>query len=69
MCIIEELKKVSRVVNYEGYYYKLSDVVEILILGLLCRLQTLKDIHEWSESEYVRETLREKFRIKDIPCY
>ena len=69
MCIIDELKQTAATVKYRGYYYKLSHVIEILILGLLCRLQTLKDIHFWATSKHVEPMLREKFGIRKIPCY
>jgi hypothetical protein len=61
MCIIEEMRKVSNSVEYEGYYYRLSNIVEILILGLLCRMQKLNDIHFWAESKFVRLMLKEHF--------
>ena len=35
MCIIEEMKKASETVDYRGYNYTLSSVIEILILGLI----------------------------------
>jgi len=69
MCIMEEFEKIKATVEYQGYYYKLSDMIKILILGLLSRQQTMKDIHSWSESKAVREMLREKIKIKKLPCY
>jgi len=35
---------------------------------MLCSLQTIDDIHEWSVSEPSRKLLREKFGIEKIPC-
>ena len=69
MCIIEEMRKASSSVKYEGYYYRLSNIIEILILGLLCRMTTLKDIHFWADSKAVRIMLKENFGITMIPCY
>jgi predicted transposase YbfD/YdcC len=69
MCIIEEMRKASSSVKYEGYYYRLSNIIEILILGLLCRMTTLKDIHFWADSKTVRLMLKENFGIRMIPCY
>jgi predicted transposase YbfD/YdcC len=40
-----------------------------MILGLLSRQQTMKDIHGWAESKTVREMLREVFSINKLPCY
>ena len=69
MCIISEMKKAAKTVSYRGYWYRLSEIIEILLLGLLCQLQTMKQIHDWANSEIAREMLREKFQIRIIPCY
>jgi predicted transposase YbfD/YdcC len=69
MCIIEEMKKASLAIQRNGYYYRLSSVVEILIMGLMCRMKTLTDIHFWATSKAVRRMLEEKFNITKIPCY
>jgi len=69
MCIIEEMKKTAKTVKYQGYYYNLSHIIEIMILGILCRLQTMKDIHFWAQSRPIKEMLRENFQIRKIPCY
>jgi len=66
---MEEMEKVSATVEYQGYYYKLSHVIKILILGLLCRMQTMKDIQYWATSKSVSEMLSKKFGINKIPCY
>ena len=69
MCIIKEIQKAGKIVSYRGYWYSLSHVIEVLILGLLCRLQTLEDIHEWSNSRYAKEMLYREFGIRRLPCY
>ena len=69
MCIIEEMKKASSVLEYQGYYYRLSSTIEILIMGLMCRMTTLADIHEWAISKNVQPMLAESFGISKIPCY
>jgi len=69
MCIIEELKKAGSVVNHEGYYYRLSNIIEILILGLMCQMKTLTEIHMWATSKHVNPMLQENFGIIKIPCY
>jgi len=66
---MSELEKIKPRVEYEGYFYKVSDVIKIMILGLLCRLQTMKDIQAWSTSKGVSRMLGERFGIKRIPCY
>ena len=69
MCIIDEIKKAGKTVDYKGYWYNLSHIVEVLILGLLSRLQTLEDIHSWSKSRHAEEMLRREFGIRKMPCY
>ena len=69
MCIIAEMKKASSVVKYRGYYYNLSHMIEILILGLMCQMKTLTDIHFGATSKAVKPMLEEQFGITKIPCY
>ena len=69
MQIIEEMKAAVKEIKYEGYFYKLSEVVEIMILGLLCQNKTLTEIHMWATSKQVKPMLNEKLGIKYIPCY
>jgi len=66
---MEEFEKIKTTVEYKGYYYKVSQVIKIMILGLLCRMQTMKDIQYWSTSKPVKEMLKAKFGIRKIPCY
>jgi len=66
---MEEFEKIKTTAEYEGYYYKVSDVIKIMIMGLLCRLQTMKDIQAWAVSKSVSAMLATRFRIKKIPCY
>ena len=54
---------------YEGYYYKVSDIVTILVIGLLCALQSAHEIYQWSCSEIVRNILAKDFGIERMPCY
>jgi predicted transposase YbfD/YdcC len=69
MCIIEEMGKIKTREEYEGYYYKVSDVIKIMILGLLCCQKTMSEIHGWATSKRISKLLAEKFGIKRISCY
>jgi len=69
MCIIEEMKKASVTAEHQGYYYRLPNIIAILIMGLLCRMKTLRDIHFWATSKNVARMLEEHFGITKIPCY
>ena len=69
MNIIEEFEKIKTTVEYQGYYYKMSDMIKIMIMGLLSRQETMKDVHGWAESKGVRKMLSERFNIRKLPCY
>jgi len=69
MCIIEEFEKIKSTVEYQGYYYKISEIIKILILGLLCTQKTMKEIQGWATSKRISAMLGEKFGIKKIPSY
>jgi predicted transposase YbfD/YdcC len=69
MCIVAEMKKASAKVSHQGYNYRLSSIIEILIMGLMCRMTTLADIHYWANSKAVLPMLKEHFNIWSIPCY
>ena len=72
MKIIKELQKAMEEVENEsehkGYWYRIRDILTILICGMLCSLQTIDDIHEWSKSTPTRKLLTKNFKIAKIPC-
>ncbi len=53
--------------EHKGYYYKVSDALTIMICGMLCNLQNISDIHEWSQAESVRDFLFKELRIDKLP--
>jgi predicted transposase YbfD/YdcC len=69
MCIIEEIGKIKISKEYDGYFYKVSDVVKIMMLGLMCSLKTMSEIHAWSQGKHQMKMLKETFGIKQISCY
>ena len=62
---MEEVEKES---EHKGYWYRIRDMLTILICGMLCSLQTIDDIHEWSKSTPTRKLLAKRFKIAKIPC-
>jgi hypothetical protein len=62
---MEEVEKES---EHKGYWYRISDVLTILICGMLSSLQTIEDIHEWSKSTPTRKLLKKRFKIEKVPC-
>ncbi len=55
--------------GYDGYYYSITDAITIMVLGSICGLKNVRQIHQWAVSGRVREFLKEKFAIERIPCY
>jgi len=53
---------------YDGYWYKVKNIITIVLLGSLCGLKNLTMIHEWADSEKVTEYLQ-KIGIARVPCY
>jgi len=59
-----EMKK-----NHKGYFYSVSEVLTIVILGSFCGLRNMNQIHQWASSPRVSDFLKKHFEICDIPCY
>jgi predicted transposase YbfD/YdcC len=54
---------------YDGYFYKVADIVTIIVVGLLCSLRNAHEIYQWSCSENAESVFRESFGIRKMPCY
>lgn len=55
--------------EYDGYFYKVTDAITIVLLGSICGLKNISQIHQWASSDRIKEFLKEKFQIKAVPCY
>ena len=67
--INEYFEDVETIKEYDGYYYKISDMVTIVILGSICGLENAQQIHQWAAKDRIREFLKERFQIYRIPSY
>lgn len=47
----------------------MAEAVTIVILGSVCGLKNVSQIHQWASSDRVKVFLKEKFGIKNVPCY
>ena len=65
MCIIEEIGKIKTREEYEGYYYKVSDVIKIMIMGLLCTMRTMSEIHGKRRRVYKVFERQRKRKVKN----
>ena len=67
--ITEYFEEVEITREYDGYYYSIAESITIVVLGSICGLKNVSQIHQWAESERVSGFLKEKFGINRIPCY
>ena len=67
--IIEYFAEVETTEEYKGYFFSVVEALTIVILGSICGLRNVSQIHQWASSERVRVFLMEHFGIKNIPCY
>lgn len=67
--IQEHFEGVETETEYKGYRYSIGEAMTLLILGSICGLRTVSEIHQWARSERVTEFLRKHFEIARIPCY
>ena len=59
MKIIEFFEDVDTEREYNGYYYSVGEALTIVILGTFCGLKNIRQIHQWSDNERIRNFLKE----------
>lgn len=67
--ITEYFENVEITEEYNGYFCSVPDVITIAILGSMCGLKNISQIHQWAANDRVSEFLKEKFGINHVPCY
>ena len=67
--IKEYFDDVETTTEYNGYFCSVTDAIVIVVLGSICGLKNVSQIHQWAVSGRVKEVLKYDFNIKDIPCY
>lgn len=50
-------------------YFENVETETIIILGSICGLKNVSQIHQWASSDRVCEFLKEKFGIENVLCY
>ena len=56
-----------RSVRFGGYAWSVYGT--LVVLGSLCGLKSVNQLHQWTKNKQTRELLRQEFKIKRIPCY
>lgn len=67
--ITEYFEEVETEEEYNGYFCRIPDVITIVILGSMCGLRNISQIHQWAASDGVSSFLKERFGIEHVPCY
>lgn len=67
--ITEYFEEVALNEEYDGYFCSVSEVITIAILGSICGLRNVHQIHQWAASDRVSKFLKEEFGISHVPCY
>lgn len=60
--ITEYFTEVETEQEYKGYFYSVAQALTIFILGSLCGLKNVSQIHQWAVSAKISEL------SKIIPC-
>jgi len=69
---LSELQKcmyeVEEASDFKGYWFRISDVLSIVVCGMLCGLENMSEIYDWAISKPTRAFLTEQISIAEIPC-
>ena len=67
--ITEYYEDIELTEEYDGYFCSVPEVITIVILGCLCGLRNVRQIHQWAANDKTKDFLKEKFAINHVPCY
>lgn len=67
--LIEYFNKVKTTRAYDGYTHSIGRILTIVILGSLCKLSEMVEIHQWANEPKTKVFLKENFAIFTIPSY
>lgn len=67
--ITQYFEEVETAKEYNGYFCSVAEAITIVILGSICGLKNISQIHQWADSSKVKEFLKKKFAINTVPCY
>lgn len=61
--------KNNGITEYDGYFCRIPEIITIMIIGCMCGLKNVRQIHQWASNDRVSEFLKEEFGIGHVPCY
>ncbi len=67
--ITEYFANVETTEEHKGYFCSVGETLTIVILGSICGLKNVSQIHQWAANSRMREFLAKYFSIEDVPCY
>lgn len=67
--IIDYFKDVETTKEHKGYTFSIGRMLTVVILGSMCGLRNISDIHQWASNKRIKNFLWKYFEIMNIPCY
>ena len=67
--LVKYFEEVETIEEYNGYFCSIPEAISIVVVGSICGLRNISQIHQWAESDKVAGFLKEKFGIEHISCY
>ena len=67
--ITEYFEEVETEKEYDRYFCRIPEIITIMIIGCMCGLKNVRQIHQWASNDRVSEFLKEEFGIGHMPCY
>jgi predicted transposase YbfD/YdcC len=67
--ITEYFAEVGTTEEHKGYFCSVGETLSIVILGSICGLRNVSQIHQWAANSRTKEFLAGYFDIHIIPCY
>ena len=59
--------EVEEASDFKGYWFRISDLLLIVVCGMLCALENMSEIYDWAIAKPVRAFLAEQIGIVEIP--
>jgi predicted transposase YbfD/YdcC len=64
----EAMRELEDKALHNGYWYSIGEALTIMVCGMLCCLESIDDIHEWSKAEPTQKFFHDQFGIEKVPC-